>query len=168
MAGGVSLSLSDCRSVPGKKMGTPHQQLQCICEHKTRREWCPAHLLLDDHDLFGWDVLKGEHKTPVEVTLPVHGAVVHVRLLCLIFTTEPTGWGRGRGQEVKSQTERGRAMTTAEGNYDGSCLRVQGSRKLPRHRPGVPAWAFSTAVHASNTTLYTCTSMNHISLKRQI
>ena len=28
MAGGVSLSLSDCRSVPGKKMGTPHQQLQ--------------------------------------------------------------------------------------------------------------------------------------------
>lgn len=47
------------------------------------------HLLLDDHDLLGRDVLKGEHKPPVEVTLSVHGAIVDIGLLGLVLSTQP-------------------------------------------------------------------------------
>ena len=114
MEGDVSLSLSDCRSVPGKEDDEHSTSTTVNTKHAEWRQWCPAHLLLDDHDLFRWDVLKGEHKTPVEIALPIHGAVVYISLLRLIFTTEPTGWRRGseRGQ-IESQTEKGRA----EQNY---------------------------------------------------
>ena len=46
-------------------------------------------LLLDDYHLLRWKVLEWEHKAPVEVTLSVHGAVVHVRLLSIVLSTNP-------------------------------------------------------------------------------
>ena len=46
--------------------------------------------LLDDYHLLRWEVLEWEHKAPVEVALSVHGAVVHVRLLGIVLSPNPT------------------------------------------------------------------------------
>ena len=46
-------------------------------------------LLLDDYHLLRREVLEREHKAPVEVALSVHGAVVHVRLLSIVLSTNP-------------------------------------------------------------------------------
>ena len=58
-------------------------------------------LLLDDHHLLRRQVLEGEHQSPVEVALSVHGPVVDVRLLSVILSTDPAG--RRRGGEERDQ-----------------------------------------------------------------
>ena len=87
------------------RMGTIHiytrQQTRLANTHtppsqhnEESRNCCPAHLLSDDHDLLRCNVLKGEHKAPVEVALPIHRAIVNVCLLNLILTTKPAGDGK--------------------------------------------------------------------------
>ncbi len=53
-----------------------------------------SHLFLDDHDVLSWQVFNGKHKSPVEVSVSIERAVVHVRLLSVVLSTKPTkgGW----------------------------------------------------------------------------
>ena len=52
-----------------------------------------AHLFTDDHDLLSRQIFKREDKPPVEIALSVHGPVMDISLLSLVFATQPAGNG---------------------------------------------------------------------------